>query len=129
MPGTVGWCGIVDANILIGAYAKDYTPTAFPGIWWFLDHQINTGRPVLIDAMRKEVLHLDGLVDWVWPHMNLAVRETQDADIVRQHERVIAWIRDSGQFTPGYAKTSPAERTGNLSPSAKQRRVLGPITG
>ncbi len=89
MPGPDGWCGVVDTNILIGAYVKDYTPTAFPGVWQFLDHQVQAGRLVLIDAVRREVLHPDGLVDWVQGHANLVVRKIQDAGIVRQYERVI----------------------------------------
>ena len=99
MPGPDGWCGVVDTNILIGAYVKDYTPTAFPGVWQFLDHQVQAGRLVLIDAVKREVLHPDGLVDWVQDHANLVVRETEDLDTVERYEQVIGWVKDSSQYT------------------------------
>ena len=99
MPDTDGWCGVVDTNILIGAYIKDYISTVFPGVWQFLDHQVQAGRLVLISAVRREVLHPDGLVDWVQDHAQHVVRETEDTSVVQQYERVITWVRDS-RFTP-----------------------------
>lgn len=99
MPSTAGWFGVVDTNILIGAYIKDYTPTAFPGVWQFLDHQVQAGRLVLIDAVKREVLHPEGLVDWVQGHADLVVRETEDLDAVELYEQVIGWVKDSGRYT------------------------------
>ena len=98
MPDTPGWRGAVDANILIGAYIKDYTPTSFPGVWRFLDHQVNAGRLALISTVQAELLHPDGLVDWVRAHAQHVVRETEDLDVVL-YERVIGWVKDSGRYT------------------------------
>ena len=89
MPDTDGWCGVVDTNILIGAYIKDYIPMVFPGVWQFLDHQVQAGHLVLIDAVRREVLHPDGLVNWIQGHVQHVVRETEDTSVVQQYERVI----------------------------------------
>lgn len=99
MSDATRWCGAVDANILIGAYVKEYTPTAFPGVWRFLDHQVNSGRLVLISTMKAELLHPDGLVDWVRTHAQHVVRETEDLDVVELYEQVMAWVKDGGRYT------------------------------
>ena len=134
MPGPDGWCGVVDTNILIGAYIKDYTPTVFPGVWRFLDHQVQAGRLVLIDAVRREVLHPDGLVGWVQDHANLMVRETEDLDTVERYEQVIGWVKDSGRYTrraaddfargaDGWRLLGPREGNGGSHERSFQRRV------
>ena len=99
MPDATHWCGAVDANILIGAHVTEYTPTAFPGVWQFLDHQVNSGRLVLISTVKAELLHPDGLVDWVRGHTQHVVQETEDLDVVELYERVMGWVKGSGRYT------------------------------
>lgn len=54
---------------------------------------------MLIDAVKREVLHPDGLGDWIQDHANLVVRKTEDLDAVDLYEQVIGWVKDSGRYT------------------------------
>ena len=117
MPDTLGWRGAVDANILIGAYIKDYPPTAFPGVWQFLDHRVNSGRLALISTVQPELLHPDELVDRVRSHAQHVAGETEDLEVAEPYERVIG-CRTVVATLEEHPTTSHAVRMDGSSPSA-----------
>ena len=91
---------VLDADILIAAYRNYYAPDLCPGFWEWLEHHIRTGRVIVIDRVKADILNPAELVQWVDQALGGAVVSTRSQPVADAYRRMGDWVRDNPQFLP-----------------------------
>ena len=94
-------CYLPDADVLIAAYRHRYPPDLFPGFWDCLSHHIVTGRLLIVDRVREEIIYPSELSQWVEQAAGFHFASTAAQPIADAYRQLMDWVQDNPQFTPG----------------------------
>lgn len=90
---------IIDANVLIEAKNNYYAFDVAPKIWQLLKEAIISGRIILIDKVKNEIMQgNDELAEWCGDLPKECIICTENQGIVKNYGQVLEHIQQSGYY-------------------------------
>ena len=118
---------VLDANVLIEAKNLYYAFDLVPGFWSTMELRAAEREVCIIDRVADELLKLkDQLSQWVRSSFWMAVRTTNDQDVVDAYRKIMNWVHGQSRFTQSAKATFASVADGwivayALAPDAKNR--------
>ena len=92
---------VSDTDVLVAAHRHYYAPDLCPGFWDCLSHHLAAGRLLIIDRVYDEIIFPTQLTQWVEQAANGWFPATATQSIVNAYRRLMDWVQENPQFTPG----------------------------
>lgn len=91
---------LIDANALIAPYRLYYAFDIAPSFWEKLANEFNSGRIVLLDKVRDELLKgEDDLTDWIKKNEEIiSVCDYKTESVIANYQSVLQYIQTSGLY-------------------------------
>ena len=93
---------LLDSDVLISAYRDRYAPDYCPGFWDCLAHYLFSGRLLIIDPVRTEIVQPPALIQWISQLPQHAFAQI-DAQVARAYTRMSNWVQTNTQFNAAAA--------------------------
>ncbi len=88
-----------DADVIIAAHRNYYAPDICPGFWDSIDYHLKSGRLLVIDRVRDEIIDPPMLVQWLRRVPKGAFVTTKTSSVGQVYRQIMDWVRNNTQFS------------------------------